>query len=270
MSYLHRHTRSCAQTQFQTPSIPQITTRRGLTCLEALVAMETACLVLGPRVGRRALCEWTLCSGSLWLWHHLGWKSSTWAALHEPSPAHSYRYATMTHAPFSTQWCNKYGPHSDSLCNIGQEWNTWWAWHFIQLAFVVFKKKKKKKNPALNSSWSKSLTGHSIIKLNPTHKSKSELAVLLLITTFYPTTRVSWYSVKIWLKKVTGSAAEQQYNGLFVWNKDDIVNLQTLWKLNIILSETWVSFLGFRCVNVLLILLGGVQMEEICMKTLSK
>lgn len=48
------------------------------------------------------LCEWTLCSGSLWLWHHHGRKSSTWASLHEPShTAHSCRYATMTHAPFS-------------------------------------------------------------------------------------------------------------------------------------------------------------------------
>lgn len=35
------------------------------------------------------LCEWTLCSGSLWIWHHHGWKRSTWASLHEASAAHS-------------------------------------------------------------------------------------------------------------------------------------------------------------------------------------
>lgn len=50
--------------------------------------MEIACLVFGPFSGG-GLCEWTLCSGSLWIWHHHGWKRSTWASLHEASAAHS-------------------------------------------------------------------------------------------------------------------------------------------------------------------------------------
>lgn len=34
--------------------------------------------------------------------------------------AHSYRYAMMTHVPFSTQWCNVLGLHTESLCGIEQ------------------------------------------------------------------------------------------------------------------------------------------------------
>ncbi len=92
-----------------------------------------------------------------------GWKISTWASLHEPShTAHSYRYATMTHAPFSTRWCNEFGPHTNLLCEIKQECNTWWAWHFIQLAFVLYKKKKWKKAELILTQRALSLTGHNI------------------------------------------------------------------------------------------------------------
>lgn len=88
MRYLHGHTWGrTVHTQFWI--LLQITTRRGLTCYpEAAVAMEIACLVFGPFSGG-GLCEWTLCSGSLWIWHHHGWKRSTWASLHEASAAHS-------------------------------------------------------------------------------------------------------------------------------------------------------------------------------------
>lgn len=41
-------------------------------------------------------------------------KGSTWARLHAASHrAQSLRYATMTHAPFSTRWRNEDGPRTD-------------------------------------------------------------------------------------------------------------------------------------------------------------
>lgn len=71
------HTRASSHSSSTT------TSWKALTCPEAAVAMETACLELSP-VLETGLCEWTLCSGSPCLWHHR-WvrkkrNGSTWAA----------------------------------------------------------------------------------------------------------------------------------------------------------------------------------------------
>lgn len=90
MRYLHGHTWGrTVHTQFWI--LLQITNNnkkgthmlpRGCSCYgDSLFGVRS--------VSGGGLCEWTLCSGSLWIWHHHGWKRSTWASLHEASAAHS-------------------------------------------------------------------------------------------------------------------------------------------------------------------------------------
>ncbi len=104
MFYLHRFTRVCLQhTQFQTSHLfnnkQQQEGDSHAQRLQLPWRQLVWCLV--PVSGLRALWMNLVFRKSL-VMTSLGWRRSTWASLHESSHrAHSFRYATMTHAPFS-------------------------------------------------------------------------------------------------------------------------------------------------------------------------
>lgn len=119
--------------------------------------------------------------------------------------------------PLATRWCNEFGLHTDLLCEIGQEWAAWWAWHFIQITFVLFQRR-------LSSSWHgghRAVTGpqhrhRPQLKSDPTHEVMNWMFHLLCWTSLlFHLAGVRMMmcekaSKKENIKEVKGSAAEQQ------------------------------------------------------------
>lgn len=170
------------------------------------------------------LCEWTLCSGSLWIWHHHGWKRSTWASLHEASAAHSrtdmpgWLMCPLTLYGVMSLECIQINCVKSVKNEIHDE-------HGISFSsFLCYFQKKE--------------CSEIILTKRPSSSTEHKIYILL---TANETPQVHWYGVKIW-ENMAVEAAEQQLCGIKV-------ALSSCRHFEDSYFQTWVSVLGFRWVT---------------------